>query len=115
DLVAFAADLVDRGRVLPSLVEPSGTELAGLTDGDGWRAGWQAAVRGVDLARFDQLTRAMPAVARATQAWPAALALRTALDAQVEASVRAGLTKPLVPAGAPATAVSAWLGGLTGT
>jgi hypothetical protein len=82
----------------------------------------------VDFARFEQVRRAMPGVAVAASTWsagqsrpvvdgsPAALALRAALDAQVDALVRDRAPASLVPAAVtPAnSAVHTWLRGLIG-
>ena len=103
DVVAFAVSLTRRGRLVPGVV-------------DGPQARWRAALSGVDLARFEDLSRAMPGVALAGGAWSADRALRALLDTEVDGLVRASLETPLLPAPAAVktTAVHAWLGALTG-
>jgi hypothetical protein len=90
-VLALARDLVDRGRVLPSLV-------------DGPAARWRPELSGVDSARFTALRDAMPPVCRAE--WlaqspegrgPSAV-LRSALDALVDGVVRARLSAADQPA-----------------
>jgi hypothetical protein len=102
DIVAFAADLLRRGRVLPGIV--------------GTAARWRAALYGIDQVRFEELSRAMPGVVRSGAAWERNEdALLTALDAQLDALVRARLTTRLVPTPPTRpTTVHAWLDALSG-
>ncbi|WP_239107696.1 DEAD/DEAH box helicase [Spirilliplanes yamanashiensis] len=71
-LAAFAADLVARGRVLPTAA-----------------ARWRAVLTGADATRHAELLRAQPAAARG--AYTAADAQRAALDHLADAAVRARL------------------------
>jgi hypothetical protein len=117
-VVTLALDLVDRGRVLPSLV-------------DGPAARWRPELSGVDSARFTALRDAMPPVCRAE--WlahspegrgPSAV-LRSALDALVDGAVRARLAAAEQPVrltpprrgrlAAASAAPDAWLTALVGT
>jgi SNF2 family DNA or RNA helicase len=135
ELSAFAADLVDRGRVLPGLV----------FDGAQCRARWRPVLAGPDAARHADLLRRMPAAVRAERArpgdvagLPAADALHAALGRLVDGLVRGRLAagdappRPAVPGAdrravaAPAVdgasgggtraeqALAAWLGALAG-
>ncbi|HEY3480781.1 MAG TPA: hypothetical protein VGL02_17945, partial [Streptomyces sp.] len=56
----LAADLVRRGRVLPTLVR----------QGDAAEARWRPVLQGVDFVAFDALVTAMPPVGRAEQVAP---------------------------------------------
>ncbi|GAA0739366.1 DEAD/DEAH box helicase family protein [Dactylosporangium roseum] len=103
DLVRFAGDLVDRGRVVP-VVAP------------GPRARWRPVLWRADAATFESLWRAMPGVAHAGAAWSAEEATRTALEAEVDALVRARLGgHPLLAGGAVRRdgVVRSWLAALT--
>ncbi|GAA2636819.1 DEAD/DEAH box helicase [Dactylosporangium fulvum] len=103
DLVRFAADLVDRGRVVP-VVAP------------GPLARWRPVLWRADAATFESLWRAMPGVAHAGAAWSAEEATRTALEAEVDALVRARLGgHPLLAGGTVRQdgAVRSWLAALT--
>ncbi|UJW36648.1 DEAD/DEAH box helicase [Saccharothrix sp. AJ9571] len=108
-VTAFAADLVDRGRVLPGL----GAGVGGL------RARWRPALSGMDSARFAKLAAAMPPVCRAQPARPedvdgraATEVLRSLLDALVDHEVRARLDGLELTTGSGA--VESWLKALTG-
>jgi hypothetical protein len=116
-VAAFARNLRDRGRVLPSLVA-------------GPAARWRPALSGVDSARFSTLKDAMPGVCRAEQVDRAldgrgpAATLRSALEVWVDAAVRQRLaaTRPLVRLTPPrrgrlaagSAATEAWLRALVG-
>ena len=103
DVVAFAADLTRRGRVIPTIV-------------DGPRARWQAVLHGPDLARFAELQAALPPSALAAGAWSADRALRAVLDSEVDGLIRARLSEPLIPEPATRpTATRSWLNALTGS
>jgi non-specific serine/threonine protein kinase len=104
DLVDFAADLVARGRLLPSVV----------TDADGPRAVWRPVLTAGDAAWARALTLALPPAARAIGTDnggepSAADTVAAALDALVDSTARSVLA-PL----APGSAVPAWLAALTG-
>jgi len=84
-LSAFAADLVDRGRVLPGMV----------FDGAQPRARWRPVLAGTDAARQADLLRRMPAAIRAERSrpgdvagLPAADTLHAALGRLVDTLVR---------------------------
>jgi SNF2 family DNA or RNA helicase len=79
----FAADLVERGRVLPGLVD----------EGNEYLARWRPVLAGPDATRFGELARAMPAVCRATEGAgrPSVEVLAEALEALTDAAVRAAL------------------------
>jgi superfamily II DNA or RNA helicase len=140
DLAAFAADLVARGRVLPTVTTSAtvptaspatasptaaaGTATAtraaaGAATGAGTvgpEARWRPALWGADAATFEALCRAMPGVAAAARVWSAQEATRAALHAEVDALVRARLLRhPLVAEGQVRQdgAVRAWLAALT--
>ncbi|HWG61770.1 MAG TPA: SNF2-related protein [Streptosporangiaceae bacterium] len=79
----FAADLAERGRVLPALTATGG----------GWEARWRAILTGDDGQWAGELTGAMPPLCRATQprgAQPAAV-MAVALNALTDAAVRTRL------------------------
>ncbi|MEV6825266.1 DEAD/DEAH box helicase [Amycolatopsis sp. NPDC051102] len=88
----LAADLVRRGRVLPTLVRR----------GDTAEARWRPVLQGVDFAAFDALVAAMPPVGRAEQvapltgASPRAL-VTDALHTLVDAAVRDRLARADLP------------------
>ncbi|MEV8514514.1 SNF2-related protein [Dactylosporangium sp. NPDC051484] len=140
DVASFAASLVDRGRVLPTLTTEftptaaesdapagDGSTVRGAADLSapgaehsrpvaGPAARWRPALWGADAATFEALCRAMPGVARAAAAWPADAATRTALDVTVDALARARLrNRPLLTDGQVRhdTVVRAWLAALT--
>jgi SNF2 family DNA or RNA helicase len=102
DLVGFAAELVDRGRVRPAI---AGTE-----------ARWRAVLGGHDAARFEALHRAMPGVAGAAATRDAVELTHAGLDRETDASVRARLRAPLLdrPGRPPTGIVQTWLAALTG-
>ncbi len=109
-LVELARELVDAGRVLPGVVTFPDEKPS---------ARWRPALSGMDAVRLDAVRQAMPPAFRALASQPGAkvgtappLLLRTALNALVDAEVRARLDKPL---GAEVTDVTtAWLAALTG-
>jgi SNF2 family DNA or RNA helicase len=112
DLAAFARELVERGRVLPSLGR----------DGPGMVAFWRPVVQGPDVVAMSSLIAAMPPVCRAERGEHdahelAMSALHTMLDAAMRAALpsgvdllppRRGRRPKRVPAG------EAWLTALTG-
>lgn len=97
EVCAFAADLVARGRVLPT-VRP-----------DAPSASWRPVLTGPDAARYDDLVMQMPPACRAERvrpgevdALPAADALHVALHRLVDGLVRTRLAEAGVTlAGAP--------------
>ncbi|MBB5957580.1 SNF2 family DNA or RNA helicase [Saccharothrix tamanrassetensis] len=74
DVVAFAKDLVERGRVLPEV------------DSHRARARWRAALSGVDALRHADLRAGMPSAFRAAEG--ADDVLQPALDSLVDTQVR---------------------------
>ncbi|MDT5037627.1 MAG: hypothetical protein QOE03_2812 [Micromonosporaceae bacterium] len=115
-VAGFAADLVARGRVLP-------TVAAGPV------AVWRPVLTGADAAWAQSLALAMPPAATAEISEPgpgagrssrvgvAATAvgvLAAALDALVDSTVRVALGQYPIVEGRPRTAVDAWLRALTG-
>jgi hypothetical protein len=107
-LIRLTRDLVDAGRVLPGVI----------TEGTP-QARWRSALSGMDALRLDAARQAMPPAFRALASQPGAqvgtapaLLLRTALNALVDAEVRARLDTPLITE--PADATGAWLAALTG-
>ena len=112
-VAALAADLAARGRVLPTL------DLGAPP-----RARWRPVVSGLDAAAVEALVAAMPPVARAEQAGPAAptgaskdpaALVADALDVLVDAAVRDRLARAGVTSRRGRTAVDAWLTALTST
>ncbi|GAA2967935.1 DEAD/DEAH box helicase [Actinokineospora diospyrosa] len=110
-VVAFAEDLVDRGRVLPTIV----------SEEDGLVARWRPALSGTDSARYARLRDAVPPVLRAAQVEGlvgrrAEDVLQPALDAFVDSLARARLAGiRLGPVSATTTSASrALLVALTG-
>jgi SNF2 family DNA or RNA helicase len=112
-LAAFAAELVARGRVLPTLDH----------DGAGAVARWRPVIQGPDVAAMHALAAAMPPVCRAAvpgQDDPhvvMAAALAALVDAAARQALPAGLAlvpprRGRLPARLPAT--EAWLTALTG-
>ncbi|SEP38128.1 DEAD/DEAH box helicase [Amycolatopsis saalfeldensis] len=107
----LAADLVRRGRVLPTLVRR----------GDAAEARWRPVLQGVDFVAFDALVAAMPPVGRAEQiapltgASPRAL-VTDALHALVDAAVRDRLARadPPVDLRRGRGAAGVWLAALQG-
>ncbi|GDY29563.1 DEAD/DEAH box helicase [Gandjariella thermophila] len=115
-VAALARELVAAGKVLPDVVA-------------GPAARWRAALYGPDAGRFAALRDAMPPACRAERVEPGSLdgrgpedVLRTALDALVDADVRARLAERrvrLAPsrrgrATAADATVTAWLAALVG-
>ncbi|MEU0533896.1 DEAD/DEAH box helicase [Amycolatopsis tolypomycina] len=110
-VAGLAAELVGRGRVLPTL----------LRRGDAAEARWRPVLQGVDFVAFDALVAAMPPVGRAEQiapltgASPRAL-VTDALHTLVDAAVRDRLARAEPPVdlrGGPGPA-GAWLSALRG-
>ncbi|HEY2062178.1 MAG TPA: DEAD/DEAH box helicase [Amycolatopsis sp.] len=107
----LAADLVRRGRVLPTLVRR----------GDAAEARWRPVLQGVDFVAFDALVAAMPPVGRAEQiapltgASPRAL-VTDALHTMVDAAVRDRLARadPPVDLRGGRGAAGVWLAALQG-
>jgi SNF2 family DNA or RNA helicase len=100
ELCAFAADLVRRGRVLPS-VRP-----------DGPHARWRPVITGLDAAHQADLLRRFPAAGRAERdgaGVPAVDVLSGALDRLVDGLVRTRLAE------ADLTIGDGWLAALTGS
>ncbi|MEC3977556.1 DEAD/DEAH box helicase [Amycolatopsis sp. H20-H5] len=91
-MARLAADLVRRGRVLPTLVR----------QGDSAKARWRPVLQGLDSVAFDALVAAMPPVGRAEQiapltgATPAAIAT-DAVHSLVDAGVRDRLARAHPP------------------
>ncbi len=118
ELAAFAADLVDRGRVLPGV----------LPDGPRPRARWRPVLTGTDGSRYADLLQQMPPACRAERTrpgdvdgLPAADALHAALDILVDGLVRSRLAArdADLPAGTElsrgtAAAAAGWLRALGG-
>jgi SNF2 family DNA or RNA helicase len=112
-LAAFAAELVARGRVLPTLDH----------DGAGAVARWRPVIQGPDVAAMHALVAAMPPVCRAVpgHADPhevMAAALAALVDAAAREALPAGLAlapprRGRLPARLPAA--EAWLTALTGS
>ncbi|WP_439381029.1 DEAD/DEAH box helicase [Amycolatopsis lexingtonensis] len=107
----LAADLVRRGRVLPTL----------LRRGDAAEARWRPVLQGVDFVAFDALVAAMPPVGRAEQiaplTGPSPRALVTdALHVLVDAAVRDRLARadPPVDLRGGRGAAGVWLAALSG-
>jgi SNF2 family DNA or RNA helicase len=103
ELCGFAADLVRRGRVLPS-VRP-----------DGPSARWRPVITGLDAAHHGELLRRLPAAVRAERARPGDVALlppedvlQAALERLVDTLVRMRLAESGVEIG------DGWLAALTG-
>jgi hypothetical protein len=94
EVAAFAADLVARGRVLPSLVHESGRPTAR----------WRPVVAGRDAVAMAAIVAAIPPVARAEQGGRAGTAgqepsalVADALATMVDAQVREGLARSAEP------------------
>ncbi len=105
DVAGFAADLVDRGRVLPSIAQ------------EGPVARWTPVLSGTDSARFAALQAAMPPACRCEEivSDPAELvraALTTAVDEQVRSRLN-GVDLAPRHRGRTTTAQT-WLAALTG-
>jgi hypothetical protein len=110
ELSAFAAELVERGRVLPSVL--TGVPTAGARP----RARWRPVLSGADAARHVDLLHRMPPACRAERArpgevdgLPAVDALHAALDRLVD-----GIVRDRLAAGGIILAGQGWLGALTG-
>ncbi|GGP16437.1 DEAD/DEAH box helicase [Nonomuraea glycinis] len=101
-VVAFARDLVRRGRVIPQLVT---AELS--------VAVWQPVLTGADASYFKELALAMPPACRTWSAErPSGEVQGAALGVFTDALVRAALGEPLVKR--PGTPRERWLAALTG-
>jgi SNF2 family DNA or RNA helicase len=103
ELCGFAADLVRRGRVLPS-VRP-----------DGPAARWRPVITGLDAAHYGQLLRRLPGACRAERVRPDDVGLlppedtlQVALDRLADTLVRMRLAESGVSIG------DGWLAALTG-
>ncbi|MEV6843108.1 DEAD/DEAH box helicase [Actinoplanes sp. NPDC051411] len=119
ELCGFAADLVRRGRVLPS-VRPAVAGRAGRPETGAWPAGrsearWRPVITGLDAAHHGELLRRLPAAVRAERARPGDVALlpaedvlHVALERLVDTLVRMRLTEAGVDIG------DGWLAALTG-
>ena len=109
ELAAFARELVERGRVLPAL----------RRDTHGAIAAWRPVLQGRDVVALTSLTSAMPPVCRAELDGhdPHELVV-SALDAMVDAAVRAVLPRIALPPRRGRRkrrpAVEDWLTALTG-
>lgn len=110
ELARFAEELVDRGRVLPSIER----------DADGFAARWRVVLTGPDAVAAHALISGMPPALRAGEAslGPAELATEV-LDAVADARVRQRLPASFLPPRrgrrpARTPAVEAWLDALTG-
>ncbi|HEY3683250.1 MAG TPA: DEAD/DEAH box helicase [Streptosporangiaceae bacterium] len=101
-----AADLVRRGRMLPSLRRAA----------EGDEARWRCVLTGADAERARALAAAMPPVLRAVDGEPGSGDLIVAmLDAFADASVRARVTGPLAAGGrASGRYADRWARALTG-
>ena len=98
EVAAFAADLVRRGRVLPTV-------------GEGVAA-WRPLLTGADAAWARALAAALPPSGRAAGGTPGTL-VGLALDALVDAAARAALDGVRI-AGGRGTTSGSWLGALSG-
>ncbi|MEV4759418.1 SNF2-related protein [Micromonospora sp. NPDC049559] len=112
ELAGFAADLVRRGRTLPSL------DLTGRGPGSA-TARWRPLLTGADAARARDLALALPPAVRAAEPEGAAGPLvADALDALTDAAARTALDGVRLIEARRATgtdaAVRAWLRALTG-
>jgi SNF2 family DNA or RNA helicase len=103
EVCGFAADLVRRGRVLPSVLP------------DGPRARWRPVITGLDAAHYAELLRRLPNAGRAERARPNDVALlpaedtlRAAVDRLVDMLVRIRLAEAGISVG------DGWLAALTG-
>jgi SNF2 family DNA or RNA helicase len=85
----FAADLAERGRVLPALARTSGSN----GDGDRWAARWHPVLTGHDARRAGELADAMPPLCRAAGPGgePPGPILAAALTGLTDAAARAQL------------------------
>jgi SNF2 family DNA or RNA helicase len=84
----FAADLAERGRVVPALARASSNG-----DGEGWRARWRPVLTGPDARRAGELADTMPPLCRAAGPGgePPGPILTTALNGLADAAARARL------------------------
>jgi hypothetical protein len=89
----FAADLAERGRVLPVLV----TEPASDGEGDGYAARWRPVLSGADAQRAHDLAAAMPPVCRAAAGEDPARILAQTLADLADAAARSRLPTALLP------------------
>jgi SNF2 family DNA or RNA helicase len=91
-ITRFAADLAARGKVVPTLTE----------EDDGWAARWRPVLSAADARHARELATAMPPACRALADGTADMApgplLADMLDLLADASVRARLAGPLLPA-----------------
>jgi SNF2 family DNA or RNA helicase len=85
----FAADLAERGRVLPALARTTGSN----GDGDRWAARWHPVLTGHDARRAGELADAMPPLCRAAGPGgePPGPILAAALTGLTDAAARAQL------------------------
>lgn len=110
DLAGFADDLVDRGRLVPTIQR----------DDAGAEARWRGVLTGPDATAVQALIASMPPAFRAAQPDRSAAALVTdALDALVDAHARRRLPASFLPprrgrTPARTPVVEAWLDALTG-
>lgn len=113
DLARFAVELVERGRVLPTVTrDPDGVPLAV----------WRPALQGPDVLALQQILAATPPVGRAEPGMPSARTLvERALQLLIDAAVRdrlpeAGMLLPARRGRRPRVepAADAWLTALTG-
>ncbi|WP_432824360.1 SNF2-related protein [Dactylosporangium sp. CA-092794] len=101
---------------LSDLSDLSGVDGVDGAETGGPQARWRPVLWGSDAATFDSLAEAMPGVTAAAAAWPTREATRAALDATVDAVVRARLAgRPLLADTQVRhdTVVRAWLAALT--
>ena len=85
---SFAADLAARGRVLPALA----------VEDDGYAARWRPVLSAPDARHARELAAAMPPACRAVDGTAPGPLFAELLDALTDASVRALLPGPLLPA-----------------
>ncbi|GLY48902.1 DEAD/DEAH box helicase [Lentzea sp. NBRC 102530] len=103
DVAGFAADLVERGRVLPAVAP------------DQPRARWVPVLSGTDSARFASLQAAMPPACRCEEiAGDPGELVRAALTTAVDEQVRARLEGVALAPQRRRTTAEAWLAALTG-
>ncbi|WP_327093123.1 DEAD/DEAH box helicase [Nonomuraea sp. NBC_01738] len=118
----FAADLVRRGRVIPTLQASSADPLQAVSGPrqDMWAvpvddavARWEPVLTGADAAHFRDLVTAMPPACRTgAEEHGGSAVLREALAAFADAHVRRRVREPL--AARPRTVRDRWLAALTG-
>ncbi|WP_394613373.1 DEAD/DEAH box helicase [Lentzea sp. JNUCC 0626] len=103
DVAGFAADLVERGRVLPAVAP------------DQPRARWIPVLSGTDSARFAALQAAMPPACRCEEiAGDPGELVRAALTTAVDEQVRDRLEGVALAPQRQRTTAEAWLAALTG-